>query len=113
MEPQPTYDTETVRQLLGLKTLQDVRNLTRPGKPLHDALVRRGSFDQRKVKKFLHIFIRRELAAQLGRTSPRFLDNSHTATCPQCSGITVEWEGSLLCENGHNGKDPGKTDLSE
>jgi hypothetical protein len=109
INPPTTYDTETVRQLLGLKTLQDVRNLTRPGKPLHDALVRRGSFDQRKVKKFLPIFIRRELAAQLGRTSPRFLDDSHSVKCSQCNGIAVEWEGSLLCENGHNGKDPGKT----
>lgn len=96
-----TYDTETVRQLLGLGSLQDVWNLTRPGKPLHEALVRRGSFNKQMVKRAQAQFIRRELAAQLGRRSPRFLDNSHSATCPQCNGVAVEWEGSLLCENGH------------
>lgn len=100
-KPQTTYDTETVRQLLGLRSLQDVWNLTRPGKPLHDAQVRRGSFNKQMVKRAEAQFIRRELAAQLGRKSPRFLNDSHSAACPQCIGVTVEWEGSLLCENGH------------
>lgn len=104
MDIQTTYDTETVRQLLGLKSKQDVWNLTRPGKPLHDAQVRRGSFNKHMVKQAQAQFIRRELAAQLGRTSPRFLDHSHTTKCPQCTGVTVEWEGSLLCENGHRNK---------
>lgn len=96
-----TYDTETVRQLLKLRTLEDVRNLTRPGKPLADALVRRGSFNRHKVKKLQAKFIRRELAAQLGRISPRFLDDSHSVTCPKCPGVAVEWEGRTACENGH------------
>jgi len=103
--PQSTYDTETVRQLLGLKTLEDVRNLTRPGAALHNAQVRRGAFNTMKVAYARKKFIRRALAAQLGRTSPRFLDNSHSRRCsePECGAIAVEWEGRTLCENGHQG----------
>lgn len=108
-----TYDTETVRQLLGLRTLEDVWNLTRLGKPLHNAQVRRGSFSQRRVKSVQAQFIRRKLAAKLGRVSPRFLDNSHSVRCPQCPGIAVEWEGRTLCENDHIQKTPAKEgDLS-
>jgi len=105
MEVTATYDTEIVRQLLKLGTLQDVRNQTRPGKPLHGALVRRGAFSVRKVKNALPLYVRRRLAAQLGRVSPRFLDNSHSRECPhpQCGGLAVEWEGRTLCENGHQG----------
>jgi len=100
----PTYDTETVRQLLDLPRLQDVRNLTRPGKPLFEALIRggaRGRYDPFKVRRVRTQMIRRRLAETLGRISPRFLRESHSRTCGTCGGIAVEWEGKVLCENGH------------
>lgn len=101
--PTATYDTETVRQLLGLRTTEDVWNLTRPGGALHNAQVRRGAFSTQKVRNVRARFVRRALAAQLGRVSPRFLDNSHSRTCAECGAIAVEWEGRTLCENGHQG----------
>lgn len=105
MLPPATYDTETVRQMLGLPNAQDVRNLTRKGAALHRALIARGRFDVRKVRRARAQFIRRRLAASLGRTSPRFLPDSHSRECPQCGGIAVLWNGIILCENDH--KTPG------
>lgn len=97
----PTYDTEAVRQLLGLRTLEDVWNLTRPGGALHDAQIRRGAFNTQKVRNVRARFVRRALAAQLGRVSPRFLDHSHSRSCSECGAIAVKWEGRTLCENNH------------
>lgn len=108
MDITATYDTETVRQLLDLRTLEDVQNLTRPGKPLHKARVRRGSFHKGMVKAARPQFVRRKLAAQLGRVSPRFLDDSHSRNCSQCSGVAVEWESRTLCENGHESREEAK-----
>ena len=101
MDTHPTYDTETVRDLLGLDTTKDVWNLTRPGKPLHGAQVRRGAFSPQKVRNLRAQFVRRALAQRLGRISPRFLNHSHSRTCPQCGALAVEWEGRTLCESGH------------
>jgi len=97
----PTYDTETVRQLLGLETPRKVWDLCRRGYSLHGTQVRRGSFDKRKIDILRAQFIRRRLAGKLGRISPRLIDNSHSRTCPECKGIAVEWEGRTLCEKGH------------
>lgn len=103
-EIKTSYDTESVRLILGLPRAQDVRNLTRPGKPLHDALIRggpRGRFDPQRVRMLQKKMIRRKLAATLGRTSPRMLSEDHSRHCQECQGIAVEWDGTILCENGH------------
>lgn len=100
LTPTPTYDTETVRQILGLRTLEDVWNLTKSGGALHDAQIRRGAFSTQKVRNVRNRFVRRALARRLGRVSPRFLDNSHSRTC-DCGALAVEWEGRTLCENNH------------
>lgn len=101
---EPTFDTESVRILLDLPTLADVRNLTRKGYALHDALIRggvRGRYDVRKVKRVRGQMIRRKLAEQLGRHNPRFLSEKHSRNCLQCNGTAVAWAGSVVCENGH------------
>lgn len=97
----PTFDTESVRVLLDLPTLQDVKNLTRRGKALHGALVGRGRFDVNKVRRVRAQMIRRRLARALGRSNPRFVPDDHSRECKECKGIAVEWEGAILCENGH------------
>jgi hypothetical protein len=100
-KPRSTYDTETTRELLGLESAQDVYNLTRPGALLHGARIRAGSFDQWRVHTARKTLIRYRLAAKLGRISPRYIDHSHDRACATCQGIAVEWEGWVLCENGH------------
>lgn len=104
-EPRATYDTETVRRILGLPSAQDVRNLTRRGKSLYKALIRdggpRGRFEVQRVNKLHKKMVRRALASKLGRTSPRFLHDRHSRTCETCGGLAVEWEGRILCENEH------------
>lgn len=104
-EPKPTYDTETVRILLDLPNARDVRNLTKPGKALFEALIRdggpRGRYDVRRVRRVRAQMIRRRLAEKLGRTSPRFLPDANSWECPTCKGIAVAWGGKVLCENGH------------
>lgn len=106
IKPNPTYDTESVRRLLDLPSAQDVRNLTRPGKPLYEALIRddgaRGRYNVRRVHRVRSQMIRRRLAETLGRISPRFLPESNSRTCETCEGIAVEWDGKILCENGHH-----------
>lgn len=105
---QPVYTTEQVRQILGLPHAQDVRNLTRTGKALHKALVARGAFSAHRVQWVRKKMVRRRLAEQLGRISPRFLDESHSCACPECQGLAVEWEGRILCENGHTTTEGGE-----
>lgn len=102
------YDHETVRLMVeeataSITTSQDVSNLCRPGALLHSCVIRPGFFKKAPTQRVVISMLRRRLAAQLGRTSPRLLDKSHDLTCNTCSGIAVEWEGSWLCENGHGG----------
>ena len=102
------YDHETVRLMVAeatasITTSQDVSNLCRPGALLHSAVIRPGFFNKTKTQRAIAAILRRRLAAQLGRTSPRLLDKSHDLTCNTCGGIAVEWEGSWLCENRHGG----------
>ena len=109
-----TYDSETVRDILSQAagkqfTPQDIRGLAKKGRPLNKARVRRGSYSVITVKHLVDKFTRRRLAAQLGRISPRFLDDSHSRDCParehaggpECGGTAVEWAGRILCEKGH------------
>lgn len=103
-----TYDTEDVRRLLEVATghpctIMDVSNLSRPGKMLRSARVRKGVYNQKAVMDVMTAITRRRLATQLGRTSQQYLDLSHAIACPDCKGIAVEWEGKYLCENNHTG----------
>jgi hypothetical protein len=105
-----TYDSETVREILSQAsgkqfTAQDIRGLAKKGRPLNKARVHRGSYSIIIVKRLEDKFTRRRLAAQLGRISPRFLDNSHSRDCPKCGGTAVEWSGAILCENDHQTTD--------
>lgn len=103
-----TYDTETVRQMVEAATASptnatDIKNLSRPGNLLGDAKVRPGVFSKEKTRRVITAILRRRLAAQLGRVSPRLLDDSHSITCRTCGGVAVKWEGRWLCEEGHGG----------
>ena len=103
------YDTATTARVLSAALghqvdAADVRNLSRPGAALHDARSQggtRGTFDPHRVWIVAHKMIRRRLAAEMGRISPRFLEYSHSRDCLQCEGIAVEWGGRVLCEKGH------------
>lgn len=95
------YDTEAVRLLLELDSPQEVYNMSRPGHVLHSAHIRRGVYNKHKVDVLRAQFIRRRLAARLGRISPRLLDDSASRTCNQCKSLAVMWEGKFLCEEGH------------
>lgn len=102
------YDTETVRLMVEEATAtptttQDIWNLARPGALLDKAQIRRGYYSGQKTRRVIAAMLRRRLATQLGRTSPRLLDDSHSIKCKTCQGIAVEWEGRWLCERGHGG----------
>lgn len=102
------YDPEAVRKLLEYaagepKRIMDVFNLARPGKALEEAQVRRSFFDKARTDRVIAAYLRRRLAKQLGRMSPRFLGPDHELTCISCQGIAVKWQGRWLCENGHGG----------
>ena len=105
------YDTEQVRQLLEAasgepKTIMDVQNLLRPGKILKHTHIRPGSFDRRGVNEVMDAVLRRRLARELGRISPRFLDLDDCIDCPECGAVAVRWEGKWKCESGHEGLEP-------
>jgi hypothetical protein len=102
------YDNETVRKMLEIATakdctLQDVSNLCRRGALLYHAQIHPGFFGKVRTDHVITAILRRRLAAQLGRVSPRLLDSSHDLTCNTCQGIAVKWEGRWLCQNGHGG----------
>ena len=102
------YDTEQVRQLLEAaegepKAVIDVHNLLRPGKLLEHTYIRRGSYDRRGVNEIMTAILRRRLARDLGRISPRLLDVDHDIECPECGAVAVRWDGKWKCEDGHQG----------
>ena len=102
----PTYDTEAVRAMVAEATgtpttQQDIWNACRDGKPLAEAVIRRGAFDVKITKQILAKMHRRRLASILGRINPRFLEEEHSATCPACGGLAVTWEGRGICINEH------------
>jgi hypothetical protein len=116
--PRSTFDTETVRRLISHAsgkdfTARDIHSLTRKGRPLHRAQVRRGSFSTVIIGRLVDKFTRRRLAQALGRISPRFLDDSHSRTCPECRGLAVEWDGRTLCENGHQTQEGGSPEQTQ
>lgn len=106
----PLLNTEQVRQLMEKAngrpcSASDVVNLSRPGKPLHEAVVSRGSFERAKVRIIVESIARRRLAAELGRESPRYLGEEHSILCPACGGVAVRWAGSWKCLDGHTGRE--------
>lgn len=102
------YDTETVRRMVEEATAtptttRDVTNLCRRGALLNKAQVHPGFFHKVKTDRVIKAMLRRRLAAQLGRTSPRLLGKENDLTCNTCRGVGVKWEGRWLCEKGHGG----------
>ena len=102
------YDTEAVRQMLEEalaepQTLGDVANKCRPGGLLEKAHLRGSFFDGFQTRRIMTDILRRRLAAQLGRKSPRLLGPEADIDCISCGGIAVKWDGRWLCENGHGG----------
>jgi len=106
--PASGFDTETVRKMMEEATgrpttLADVANQVRPGKLLDRAQVRPGFFKKSETAKVITAMLRRRMAAQLGRKSPRRLAETHSIKCRTCGGIAVKFEGRWLCEKGHGG----------
>jgi len=102
------YDTETIRQMVEIATgsptsAEDIKNLSRPTNLLGEAKIRPGFYSKGKSRRIITAMLRRRLAAQLGRVSPRLLDDSHSITCRTCGGVAVKWDGRWLCEEGHGG----------
>lgn len=103
-----TYDTEDVRKLLEAAsghpcTIMDVANLSRPGKMLRSARVRKGVYNQKAVMDVMKAITIRRLATRLGRISQQYLDQSHAIECPQCKALAVNWDGKYLCIKDHTG----------
>jgi len=103
------YTTANVIKLLEYAndrhvTNMEVANLRRPGKLLERAYIGHACYDRKATDVVIIAILRRRLASELGRTSPRLMDLGNEYICPECQGIAVKWEGLWKCEQGHTGR---------